>query len=211
METLKHILLVVTLAFTLFSCKKDKENEEIVESIKKEQLLKKITEIIPKQYQDSLVKLGIVINQEVNPPALSGAYLLNNLRLIKSNISTDVASKSFSDVQIKFFGQDADNNIKYVSKTSGNNGTANDTSIVTAISGSGKQFTVYGRAKSVNGVNTATFGYIYSGEVEGNSLKNVRFGLINIDNSKGGNKFVQQGQGRVIKDDDLTSETISFF
>lgn len=209
MKTLKQSLLILAVATSLFACKKDKD--KVDELAKQEILSKKIAEIIPKEYQDSLVKMGIVINQDVTPPKLDGAYILKVLKLVKSNVPTDVANKTFANLEIKFFGQDSDNNIKLISRSGTGNQFTTDTSIVTAISGSGKQFTVYGKTKSVSGSNVAIFGVIYSGEIDGNVLRNVKTGLINIDNSKGGATFIKQGQGRVIRDDDLISESIPMF
>jgi len=209
MKTLKQSLLILAFATTLFACKKDKD--KVDELAKQEILQKKIADIIPKEYQDSLVKMGIVINQDVTPPKLDGAYILKVLKLVKSNVPTDVANKTFANLEIKFFGQDSDNNIQLISRSGTGNQFTTDTSIVTAISGSGKQFTVYGKTKSVSGSNVAIFGVIYSGEIDGNVLRNVKTGLINIDNSKGGTTFIKQGQGRVIRDDDLISESIPMF
>lgn len=155
--------------------------------------------------------MGIVINQDLTPPKIEGAFILKPLKLIKSNIPNDRPTMVFADLEIKFFGQDADNNIKLISRTINGSTTASDTSIVTAISGSGKQFTIYGKTKSVNGANVAIFGSIFSGEIDGNVLKNVRMGLINLDNSKGGNAFIKQGEGRVLRDNDLISESIPMF
>lgn len=194
-------------ALTGIGCKKDEVNE----LAKQEIFQKKIADIIPKEYQDSLVKMGIVINQDLTPPKIEGAFILKPLKLVKSNIPNDRPTMTFADLEIKFFGQDADNNIKLISRTINGSTTALDTSIVTAISGSGKQFTIYGKTKSVNGSNVAIFGSIFSGEIDGNVLKNVRMGLINLDNSKGGNAFIKQGEGRVLRDNDLISESIPIF
>ena len=203
MKTFQKIVLILTLSSTLFACKKEKADELSSQEI----FNKKISDIIPKQYQDSLIKMGIVINQEVNPPILNGAFLLQKLKLASSNIPSDKPTKTFNNVQIKFFGQDSENNIKFISIQS----DSPDSSLVSAISGSGNKFTVYGKRKSMIGANSAIFGIIYSGEIENNVIKNLRYGLINIDNSEGGTAFIKQGQGRVIRDDDMVSEPIAMF
>lgn len=206
--TLSKTMTVMFFIFALtgIGCKKDEVNELATQEI----FQKKIADIIPKQYQDSLVKMGIVINQEITPPKLDGAFVLKVLKLVKSNRPTDVPDMVFANIDIKFFGQDADNNIKFIGRSTGTRASA-DTSIVTAISGSGKQFTVYGKTKSVINSNSAIFGVIFSGEIDGNVLRNVRRGIINIDNSKGGTAFIKQGEGRVTRDDDLVSESIPMF
>ena len=209
MKTFKSILILTVCTVVLFACKKDKENEEIVEATKKEELTRKIADIIPAQYQDTLTKLGIVINKDINPPSLSGgAYIYTPMVLFKSNRKEDPANLRFLDSRVKFFDQDADNNIKFIGKNLLN--TA-DTSIVTAISGSGNQFTVYGKVKSVNGSNSAIFAIVMSGSKDGNVLRDIRMGLINIDNSKGGTVFIKQGEARVVSDTDKISESIALF
>ena len=200
-------LAVFLLGLSIISCKKDKDS--VVEDLVKQEILdKKIADIIPKEYQDTLTKLGIAINQDVNPPSLAGAFEFKPVKLLKSNRPQDPANLAFLDVSIKFFAQDKDNNIKLITKNLLN--TA-DTSIVTAISGSGNKFTVYGKVKSVQGPNSAIFGVIISGTRDGSALKDIRYGLINIDNSKGGTSFIKQGEARAIFDTDGISAEIPMF
>jgi hypothetical protein len=200
-------LMVILLGVTFIACKKEKDSE-VAELFKQEILNKKIAEIIPKEYQDTLTKLGIVLNQETTPPTIEGAFAFKPVKLVKSNRPEDPANLAFLDVSIKFFSQDKDNNIKLITKNLLNDA---DTSIVTAISGNANKFTVYGKVKSIGGTNSAIFGVIISGEKDGSVLKNIRYGLINIDNSKGGTRFIKQGQARLIQDTDNVSETIPMF
>jgi len=89
--------------------------------------------------------------------------------------------------------------------------TLRDTSIVTAISGSGNNFTIYGKVKSTYGSYSAIFATIISGVKEGNNIKDYTIGLINIDNSKGGTGiFVPEGKARVAYDSDLITESIEY-
>ena len=206
MNKMKTALFLTLCVMTFFACKKDRE--EVVETIKKEDLKRKINEIIPQQYQDTLAKLGIVLNQEVDPPNLEGAFGIRPLKLVKSNRPQDSPNMTFNDVSVKFFKQDKDNNISLIGKSFVS--TA-DTSIVTAISGKGNDFTVYGKVKSEKNGNSAIFGIIISGSKDGNVLRNVRYGVINIDNSKGGTIFIKQGEARAVFDTDLVSEAIPMF
>lgn len=200
-------LLVLLVATIFVACKKD--NKEVVDEIARlEVLKKKIADIIPQQYQDTLTRLGITLNQDVTPPNLEGAFGIKPVKLLKSNRPEDPASLTFTDVSVKFLAQDSDNNIKLIGRKFL---TDADTSIITAISGSANKFTVYGKVKSVSGSNSAIFGIIISGEKDGAVIRNVRYGLINIDNSKGGTRFIRQGEARVVFDSDLVSETIPMF
>lgn len=202
------LFLTLCVMMMIFACKKDNDTNEVVEAIKKEELTRKINDIIPKQYQDTLAKLGIVLNQEVEPPNLEGAFGIKPLRLLKSNRPQDPANMVFNDVSVKFFTQDKDNNIKLIGKNFVGNA---DTSIVTAISGKGNDFTIYGKVKAVQGSNLAIFGIVISGVKDGDLLRNVRYGIINIDNSKGGTVFIKQGDARAVFDTDLISGSIPMF
>lgn len=206
MKRFKTVLILALCVLMFFACKKD--TDEVVETIKKEELVKKINDIIPKQYQDTLTKLGISLNLDVDPPNMEGAFSFKPVKLLKSNRPEDPASFTFSDVTIKFLSQDKDNNIKLIGRKLLNDA---DTSIVTAISGKGNDFTIYGKVKSVGGSNSAIFGIIISGTKDGNLLRNIRYGLINIDNKNGGTRFIRQGEARVIFDADLVSESIPMF
>lgn len=202
-------LALVLIAVTIFAaCKKDKENEEVVEAIKKEELVKKIADIIPKEYQDTLTKLGISLNLDVTPPNMEGAFAIKPVKLLKSNRPEDPSTLTFTDVTVKFLAQDSENNIKLIGKKFL---TDADTSIVTAISGKGNDFTIYGKVKSVSGANSAIFGIIISGTKDGAILRNVRYGLINIDNKNGGTRFIRQGEARAVFDSDLVSDAIPMF
>ncbi|SOD11324.1 hypothetical protein [Pedobacter xixiisoli] len=208
MKRTKVVLFISLCAVIFSSCKKGNENEEVVEAIKKEELKRKINEIIPKQYQDTLTKLGISLNLDATPPNMEGAFAIKPLKLLKSNRPEDPASLTFTDVTVKFLSQDSDNNIKLIGRKFL---TDADTSIVTAISGKGNDFTIYGKVKSVSGTNSAIFGIIISGTKDGAVLRNVRYGLINIDNKNGGTRFIRQGEARAVFDTDLISENIQMF
>ncbi|GAB3920795.1 hypothetical protein [Mucilaginibacter myungsuensis] len=207
LKQLSVITLLTIIAFT--SCKKDTQNE-VVDQINKEQILeKKILDIIPQQYQDTLAKLGITLNRETTPPDMQGAFTFKPLRLLKSNRPTDQANMTFKDADIKFFEQDKETgSIKLISKFLLNDA---DTSIATAVSGKGNAFTIYGKVKSVSGSNSAIFGVIISGERNGALINNLRFGLINIDNTNGGTRFIKQGEARAIVDADFVSQSIPMF
>ncbi|OOQ57595.1 hypothetical protein [Mucilaginibacter pedocola] len=200
--------VVLLLAVAFAACSNSEKNEVVDQIVKQEELTKKIADIIPKQYQDTLSKLGIELNTETDPPNLEGAFSFRPWRLLKSNRPTDSPNMTFTDSKVKFFAQDSDNNIKIIAQNLLN--TA-DTSIVTAISGKGNTFTVYGKVKSVRGTNSAIFGIIISGEKSGTQLNNIRYGLINIDNTNGGTSFIKQGEARAIFDTDQVSESIPMF
>ncbi len=203
MRKLLSILLVAVIAIT--SCKKDKTKDA------EEVLQRKISDIIPQKYIDTLTKLGFVINEGITPPDVTGIYDLRPLTLIKSNINSDVAGMMFANAKLKFYEQNSKSfDINLLGKMFLN---TKDSSLQTAISGSGNSFTVYGKVKSESGGNHAIFAILITGSKDAASgaLKNVVYGLINIDNTNGGFAFIEEGQARVIKDSDGHSELIDIF
>ncbi|MEI3800731.1 MULTISPECIES: hypothetical protein [unclassified Chitinophaga] len=193
------------ISVVLFSCSKDEKakgpsNEEI--------LTKKIADIIPQKYLDTLKLLGLNVHEGVNPPNVEGTYKIAPHKLDSSNVPGDRPGSYFSDALVTFSEQSTTD---YSIKLTGKNFLSYaDTSIATAISGSGNNFTVYGKVKAVNGTYSAVFALVFTGTKEGNDLKNVRVAIINIDNSRGGSGiFIQEGTGRIGFDEDGTSPKVA--
>lgn len=201
-------LLLILLAVSFVACKKD--NKKIVDDIVKLDIQKKqIQNIIPDQYLDSLKKLGLTINTGINPVNLEGFYAVNPLILKATNIANDVAiGYRFTDAKLKLFNQDENFGIRLIGK--GFLATA-DTSIVTAISGTGKDFTVYGKVRSQRNGKQADFAIIISGTMEGNFIKDFKYGLICISNKniQTNNDFIKEGQARFIVESDQSADRIA--
>lgn len=203
---MKNLLIAFCIVIfgSLVSCKKTKDIAPTPEEI----LTKKISDILPQKYVDTLTKLGLNVNNGTTPPNIVGAYIAKPFKLKESNIEGDVPGMNFTDGYVKFFDQSTtDFGIKLVGKNLLN---LADTSVTTAISGSGNNFTVYGKVKSTYGSNYAYFAILLSGVKEGNTIKNLNMGILNIDNQHGGSIFIAEGQGRVAYDTDLVSESINF-
>lgn len=193
------------ISVVLFSCSKDDKakgpsNEEI--------LTKKIADIIPQKYLDTLKILGLDVHQGVTPPNVEGTYHIAPNKLDTSNVPNDVPGTYFSNATVTFSAQSStDFSIHLIGK---NFLSDADTSIATAISGSGNDFTVYGKVKSVRNNHSAIFALIFTGTKEGANLKNVRVGIINVDNSQGGTGiFINEGLGRIAFDEDHVSEKVA--
>lgn len=176
---------------------------------KKEILHKKITDIIPQKYLDSLKKLGLPVYTETDPPNVEGSYYIDPYLLRASNISTDVPGYLFLSGKLRLFNQHtSDFGIDLI----GENFLANrDTSIATAIAGHGKYFTVYGKLKATMGRNTAINAILFSGIKNGEVLDSVVVGLININDSLDfDHVFIKEGQARVAYDGNYVSDAIEF-
>ncbi|ETZ21923.1 hypothetical protein [Pedobacter sp. V48] len=197
------ILAIISISY-LASCKKGKDgpsNEEILKN--------KIEDVIPQQYLDTLKTLNFPVNEGTTPPNMEGAFYVSPLILRVSNILGDKPGNAFLSSKVKFFDQHNDD--FGISLIGEHVLTLRDTSIVTAISGSGNNFTIYGKVKSTYGSYSAIFATIISGIKEGNNIKNYTIGIINIDNSKGGTGiFVPEGKARVAYDSDLITESIEY-
>lgn len=199
---LRKAFIVAAVTCTVCACSKDEEpagpsNEDI--------LTKKIEDIIPTEYLDTLRQMGLTVNSGTEPPFLEGSYNLRPVILDTSNIATDSRGHRFVDAIFHLSEQsDTDYSINLIGE---NFLSVVDTSIATAISGSGNNFTIYGKVKSVMGSYYAIFAILLSGTQEGEDLKNVELALMNIDNSKGGSGiFIEEGQARIAFDSDFITE-----
>ncbi|HUM53237.1 MAG TPA: hypothetical protein PK431_15535 [Chitinophagales bacterium] len=196
----KLAFLFLAVATFISSCKKDEDKAKIQSQ--------KIADIIPAKYLDTLKRLGITINEGTTPPNVVGIYGISPVKSKASNVPGDVpGSIFFANAKVKFYEQNnSDFGIRLLAV---NILSFKDTSLSTAISGSGNKFTVYGKVRTYSGLNTAVFGVVFSGEMDGSSIKNVQWGLINIDDSQGNGAFISEGQARLQYDIDFISESIS--
>lgn len=204
---MKYLFLFATIAAAIgYSCSEDDQEPALPDD--EEILTQRIEDIIPTQYLDSLEKLGLQIHSGTHPPDVAGTYMMQPHILDTSSVETDVPGFQFHDATLDLFEQSSEDfSIKFISKYV--LGRA-DTSIATAISGSGNDFTVYGKVKATTGNYTAIFAIVLSATREDGDLKNLRVGLINVDNSQGGTGiFIDEGEGRINYDSDLTSENIT--
>ncbi|MBL0286787.1 MAG: hypothetical protein IPQ19_05055 [Bacteroidetes bacterium] len=203
-KQIRNILLLVVIGFTsiLASCKKDKLTDNETQQIK-------INEIIPQNYLDTIKSLGIIIHEGTTPPIVNGIYEVNPSILIASNVNGDIIGSTFSDVKVKLENQNNSNfDIKLLGKQFL---STNDTSINTAISGSGNNFTIYGKVKSTSGSASAIFGIILSGTIGADGIMAYQNALINIDNSNGVGSYIPEGTGRVIRDGNNLASKITVF
>ncbi len=181
------------------ACKKDGTVDE--DQVKAQLLDSKITQVIPKQFVDSLVKYGFEVHQGVQPPDITGSYLVSPPVLERSNLN-DQPGRQFSDNAIRFFNQNAED---FSIELESLQNDKRRTSVRTVISGAGDRFTVYGILLSEQGDKKSEFAYLYSGTIEEGGIRNLKYGLVNIDND-GDGVFFKVGGCRVIYDGDGISE-----
>ena len=198
--------LIVGVVLQFAACSKNNDINPSDEEI----LTKKIEDIIPQKYVDSLTKLGFTINKGTTPPNVEGTYLFKPFTIKSSNIPNDSYAPGYVlvDGVVKLYEQStSDFSIKMLGKNF--IGSA-DTSVVTAISGNGNKFTVYGKVKAYRNGGYSFYAFLMSGEKDGNNIKNGIAGIINIDDTHSGPNTIKEGQGRVAFDGDYISEPTSF-
>lgn len=199
------LFCLLGLGISIISCsKKDAEDGPTDEEI----LNQKIEDIIPQKYLDSLKKLSLDIHMGTHPPQMEGSYAVKPNKLDTSNIATDYEGMQFSDAILHLSNQNPEDfGIKLLAE---NYIKDFDSSLVTAISGYDNYFTIYGKVKSTESSTGgyAIFAIIISGQKDGNNLKNLRTGIINIDGSHADATFIAEGKGRIAYDTDFISERI---
>ncbi|MFN8284913.1 MAG: hypothetical protein U0U67_16945 [Chitinophagales bacterium] len=193
----KLACIIILLGTFIISCKKDNGQTQ----------QQKINEIIPQKYVDTLKRLGITIHEGTTPPNVEGIYYISPVKSKASNIPTDVLGTLYANTKVKFYEQN--NNDFGIRLLAINILSFKDSSLSTAISGSGNNFTVFGKVRTYSGPNTAVFGVVFSGEMDGDIIKNIEWGLINIDDSQGNGAFIKEGQARLQYESDFVSEAIS--
>lgn len=202
MKTIKLVLCLSILM--MIGCKKDDKSAQ-----KEEIQEKKIQEIIPGNYLNVLKEMGMPIHEGINPPDITGIYHISPIMLLKTNITSageyEVGHR-FADGRYSFSSL---NKNDFTLKVASKQGPGNSESTIAAISGSGSHFTVYAMEISTSGTNSAIFAYLYSGILEGSSIKDFKMAFINVDNSNGGIQFIKEGEARITHDEDGISERVN--
>ncbi len=195
------LVMVVACSLIATACKKESATQ------KQQQ---QINQVLPQKYIDTLKNLGITIYDGTTPPTVNGIYVISPFKLKATTLSSDFPiGTTFLDAKLKLENQ---NNTDFSINILGKNLLAsNDTSIISAISGSGNNFTVYGKVKATNGTSYAYFALVMSGTMGSSAIQNFEMGLINIDNSHGEGVFMPEGAARLIYDADFTSVTTTVF
>lgn len=180
----------------LTSCKKNDEpgNE-------------KIDQIISTQWRGELKDLGMDIFEGNTPPDVVGKITLTPNLLMKSNISGDPAvNTQFVNYLIRVYDQTSSNDIKISATSYGGQGTEYEESLDAAISGSGNNFSIYGRHIITLGSNSVVVANVYSGTVDGTQITNLKKAFVVVDDSNSGTALLKNGSIRIFFDGNRTSD-----
>ncbi len=194
MHTKYPIFAVLGLALLLASCADVEEGPDNKA---------KINNVIPPEFVETVKGLGMDVFPGNEPPDVTGTYFMIPNLMLRSNIPGDVPSNTqFVTYNVTFSYQDIDDfSIRFVGLATGER----DESESAVISGSGNNFTVYGRSTTVVGSNSVVLGVMYSGTMEEGKVKNLKRAIIVIDDTNGGPTLMKKGNSRVFHDGDKSS------
>lgn len=195
------ILFTVLFLFLVMpGCKKDKTDSKVEDN----GLTKEINDFIPENILNEMKKLGMPINTGGAPPGIENIYLASPFVLKASNRPSDVVGMSFLDYKVKFYNQNNDN---LTIKVDYKNGPETGNGLGGFIVGNDNKFTIFVEVTSTIGDEEATMTHVISGKLVSGGIENLYFANFMLDNN--GNPsgtWIEEGEGRVIYDEDGMSE-----
>lgn len=197
MKRISLLLFVIAVVAFLPACKKDSASSSGVEA--------KINKILSQNYRSQLADMGMDIYPGNSAPDVQGTISMTPNLLLRSNVAGDPPSNTqFVHYTIKLFEQNqANNHIKFTSIGTGGASPESEESNEAVVSGSGSNFTVYGRSTVTVGSNSVVVAVVYSGILDGaNNIKKLKRAVVVVDDSKRGNILLKNGDIRVFHDGD---------
>lgn len=195
MQTKFSILILLALTLVISSCSKDDNDPDVLQA--------KINNVIPPEFVQTVKGLGMDVYSGDTPPDITGSYVMNPNLLLRSNITNDVPSNTqFVNYGIRFSNQNlSEFTISFVGTASGER----DEGSGAIITGSGNNFTVYGKSTTTVGSNSVVLGVMYSGTLEDGKIKNLKRAIVAIDDRNSGTSLLKNGNARVFHDGDKSS------
>lgn len=194
---MKKYIPILFLAFFIHSCCQD--HSEIIPG----------QNFIPDDILQDIIDNGQVINEGFNPPKLEGKYRVSPQTLVSSNFNDALLPGFvFVDLIIEFKNFNATKQTVdvFLEEVGENMGEGKGS----FVSGEGNQFTVYVEINTEdNQGHKLLQADVYSGTLEPNGIINLQRSLFMIeDNGDPNNEYIENGQGRLIDDNDGFSEKI---
>jgi hypothetical protein len=160
-----------------------------------------IQKIVPQSVIDDLRKRGMTVNEGQTPPTLNGTIYVDPYRLVSPYGPDDAWSigKIITSYYYKFYGQTADNKIKYDFTNGSDKGTGNGA----FVSGKDNLFTIFSQDNgTLKGVNYKSVA-ILSGELTDKGIKNCQYAFVITEKSADPDGImIDVGQGRIWEDGD---------
>ncbi|CAH1001750.1 hypothetical protein LEM8419_02656 [Neolewinella maritima] len=175
--------------------------KEDVTPVAPDDLPSRVQEILPPAILDSMLKLGMPIYPGDDPPLVEGTYDVSRFVLKSSNHPGDFPGKLFKDYVVTFEEQ---NNERHEVKVTYTNGNESGKDVGSLISGTGCQFSVYIEFDSSRiGNATARVVHVLSGTMTDAGIQGFHYANFMVDDrSDPTGVFIENGQGRVILDQD---------
>jgi len=194
---MKYFLSYLTIAVLLSACCKD--HSDIIPG----------QDFIPDDILKAIEDNGQIIHKGYNPPALQGKYLMSPVVLVNSNFDDPfLPGHRFVDAIIEFSEYNPN---KLTLKVAVEEiGVSKGDGYGSFISGYDNYFTVYVKVnnKDTKGHEVLTAN-VYSGTIEADGIYHLQLSIFVIDNNGDpNNEYVENGQGRLIIDQDSISEKI---
>ena len=181
------------------------ENDDPEPQIDENGLTKNITDLVPQEIFDEMVRLGMPINGGGNPPNIEGSFLGSPFILVSSNRSDDVAGFQFADYRVTFTDQkNKELTVMVDYENNSSSGSESGSGLGSFIVGENSMFSVFVEVISTHsGGTSAKFIHVISGTIITNGIEDLYFANFMIDDEGDPQSiWIENGEGRVIYDQD---------
>ncbi len=170
-KLLSVIFAVSLFSFTISSCKKDKNDNPVIDNTV---FPTSISNIVPQSMIDSLRAAGSNIYAGTTPPIVNGIYLMQPDSCVYDNSPGNFTGTLFSDYKFRFSNQDNNLFTVLVEQKAIPSGTLNAAPASTYISGNGNQFSIFLLRTSTPGGLTVQQFNILSGTLTSNGIQDFQ-------------------------------------
>ena len=195
---MKNLFILLVIAVFFVSCHED--HSDLIPG----------QDFIPEEILAEIKANGQPIFEGLNPPDISGEFLVSPYILVSSNFD-DIWNPGhvFNDQYIEFINLDQNTlklEVKIISGTGGSTGEG----FGSFISGEGNDFTVFVRVdRTDEDGHTSLTTEVYSGTLTDNGILNMYGSLFMVDdNGDPNNDLLENGNGRLFYDSDGFSEKV---
>lgn len=205
MKKLYYLAPLILLLFALFSsCEQE---EEMTPRLDENGLTRDITDLVPQYILDEMERLGMPINSGGNPPNIEDTYFATPFILENSNRPGENPGLRFADYKVTFSGQD---NSALTIMVDYQNGPESGTGLGSFIVGNDCKFSVFVELNSIHsGGSNAKSIQVISGNLVNNGIEDFYVANFMVDDfGDPQNVWIENGEGRIIADQDRFSEKL---
>lgn len=201
---MKHLklILVLTSIFVIFnSCEKDDPTPKIDEN----GLTPEINTLISEENRNALFDLGFEINGGGNPPDINNEYVISPCFISQSSAG-DIPGSTCPDFFIKLYDQD-----EYNITVDYRHGTQIGEAIGSYIVGEDCKFSVFIEVNEINTTSGSEAKLVLgvSGRLVNGGIEEIKIANLMLDNfGNSGNIWIENGTGRLFRDQDDFSEVV---